>query len=145
MASPHICGLLAYYLSLQPAEGSEYSVAPITPEKLKSNLISIATVGALSDIPKDTPNLLAWNGGGCSNYSAIVEAGSYTAKSRAQDKSASWSVSQLEKAIEHDFKVVSGEVVKGASSFSEKVEKFSERLHDMVEEELNEFLGELNA
>lgn len=77
MASPHICGLLAYYLSLQPASESEYSVAPITPEKLKANMLSIATVGALSDLPADTPNLLAWNGGGCSNYSSIIEAGSY--------------------------------------------------------------------
>ena len=77
MASPHICGLLAYYLSLQPSSDSEYSLAPITPEKLKANLISIATVDALADIPADTPNVLAWNGGGCSNYTAIVEAGGY--------------------------------------------------------------------
>jgi len=77
MASPHICGLMAYYLSLQPSEGSEYSLASITPEKMKSNLLDIATVDALSDIPVDTPNKLAWNGGGCSNYTAIVAAGSY--------------------------------------------------------------------
>jgi cerevisin len=144
MASPHIAGLLAYYLSLQPAEESEYSVAPITPAKLKANLIAIATVGTLSDIPKDTPNLLAWNGGGCSNYSAIVEAGSYTAKPKAT-KDVHSSVTELEKAIEHDFKVVSGKVVKGVDSFSKKAEKLSEKIHELVQDELNEFLQEFSA
>merc|ERR1712169_61234 len=68
MASPHICGLLAYYLSLQPAEDSEYSLAPISPKKLKENLIAVSTEGTLTGLPDaDTPNLLAWNGGGCSN------------------------------------------------------------------------------
>ncbi|KAH8886703.1 hypothetical protein GQ53DRAFT_768950 [Thozetella sp. PMI_491] len=145
MASPHIAGLLAYYLSLQPAEGSEFSVAPITPEKLKANLIKVATIGALSDIPKDTPNLLAWNGGGCSNYSAIIEAGSYKAKPKAASKDVASSVSDLEKAIEHDLKVVSGKVVKGVESFSQKAEKFSERIHELVQEELEEFLEEFSS
>lgn len=142
MASPHICGLLAYYLSLQPAEDSEYSVAPITPEKLKKNMISIATVGALTDIPKDTPNLLAWNGGGCSNYSAILDAGSYEVKPK---KDIASSVSELEKAIEHDFKVASGKIVHGVSSFSTKADKFSKKIHDIVEEELKEFFEEVTA
>ena len=57
MASPHIAGLLAYLLSLQPAKGSAYAVAEITPKKLKANLISIATIGALSDVPSDTANV----------------------------------------------------------------------------------------
>jgi len=73
MASPHIAGLLAYMLSLQPAKSSGYAIAEITPKELKANLISIATVGALSDVPSDTKNVLAWNGGGISNYSQIVE------------------------------------------------------------------------
>ena len=57
MASPHIAGLLAYLLSLQPAKDSEYAVAEITPKKLKQNLLEIATVGALTDIPSDTENV----------------------------------------------------------------------------------------
>jgi cerevisin len=57
MASPHIAGLLAYYLSLQPAKGSAYAVPEITPKKLKKNLISIATEGALTDVPSDTKNV----------------------------------------------------------------------------------------
>ncbi|KAK3330479.1 peptidase S8/S53 domain-containing protein [Apodospora peruviana] len=145
MASPHICGLLAYYLSLQPSSDSEYSVSPISPEKMKSNLISIATEGALTDIPKDTPNLLAWNGGGCNNYSAIVEAGGYQAEHKTEKIDLSTSVSELEKAIEHDFKVVSGKVVSGVSSLSEKAEKLSKKIHKMVDEELEEFLQEISA
>jgi len=143
MASPHIAGLLAYYLSLQPAADSEYSLAPITPAQLKANLIKVATVGTLSDIPADTPNLLAWNGGGCSNYTAIVEAGGYKAKPKTKDMKAS--ISELEKAIQHDFKVVSGKVVSEASSFLGKAEKLSEKIQQLVDEELKEFIEDIKA
>lgn len=149
MASPHICGLLAYYLSLQPAADSEYSVAPVTPKELKSQMLSIATVDALDDIPSDTPNLLAWNGGGCSNYSAILEAGSYTIKSEDRnavaDDDVLKSVSELEKAIEADFKVISGKVTSVGETFANKAEKFSEKIHAMVDEEVKEFLSEITA
>ena len=57
MASPHIAGLLAYLLSLQPAKDSAYAVADITPEKLKKSLIAIGTVGMLDDVPSDTKNV----------------------------------------------------------------------------------------
>lgn len=82
MASPHIAGLLAYFVSLQPSKDSAFAVADITPEKLKNDIISIATKGALEDIPSDTPNLLAWNGGGATNYKDIVEEGGYDASSK---------------------------------------------------------------
>ena len=75
MASPHIAGLLAYMLSLQPDADSAYATSAITPKELKANLIDIATPGALSDVPKDTTNILAWNGGGSGNYSDIVDEG----------------------------------------------------------------------
>lgn len=80
MASPHVCGLLAYFLSLQPSKDSAYAVAEITPKKMKDNMIAIGTVGALSDVPSDTKNILAWNGGGKSNYSEIVSEGEYIVK-----------------------------------------------------------------
>ena len=57
MASPHIAGLMAYFLSLQPAHGSGYSVAAITADELKKELLAVATTGALSDIPSDTNNV----------------------------------------------------------------------------------------
>ena len=57
MASPHVAGLLAYLLSLQPTKDSAYSVSNITPKKLKSQLLSIGTKGALSDVPSSTDNV----------------------------------------------------------------------------------------
>lgn len=57
MASPHIAGLLAYFVSLQPSKDSAFAVAEVTPEKLKKDIIHISTKGALSDIPEDTPNV----------------------------------------------------------------------------------------
>lgn len=56
MASPHVCGLLAYYVSLQPASDSAYAVTAITPKQLKDQMISVATKGVLSDMPAGTPN-----------------------------------------------------------------------------------------
>ncbi|RMD42830.1 hypothetical protein DV735_g2265, partial [Chaetothyriales sp. CBS 134920] len=80
MASPHIAGLLAYLLSLQPAADSAYAVAAITPKELKGDIIAISTRDALEDVPSDTANILAWNGGGESNFTKIVEDGGYTVK-----------------------------------------------------------------
>ena len=57
MASPHIAGLLAYFLSLQPSTESAFAVAEITPKQLKENLIAIATEGSLSDVPSNTKNV----------------------------------------------------------------------------------------
>ncbi|KAK9245777.1 peptidase S8/S53 domain-containing protein [Lipomyces tetrasporus] len=64
MASPHVCGLLAYFVSLQPESDSEYASSSLTPAKLKENLISYATADVLSGIPEGTPNLLVFNGAG---------------------------------------------------------------------------------
>ncbi|KAI9930035.1 hypothetical protein ASPWEDRAFT_167705 [Aspergillus wentii DTO 134E9] len=79
MASPHIAGLLAYYVSLYPAQDSAFSVGEITPKKLKEAIIAVSTEGALTDIPSDTPNLLAWNGGGSDDYDSIIKKGGYKA------------------------------------------------------------------
>jgi cerevisin len=143
MASPHVCGLLAYYLSLQPASDSAYAVAEITPKKLKANLLSIATVGALTEVPSDTKNLLAWNGGGSSNYTSIIEEGGYTVKkpNSAVVKIPS-TIEDLEIAIEHDFNIASGKVVKGAKSALSKAEKFSKKVHEMLDEEPKELFEE---
>lgn len=57
MASPHIAGLLAYFLSIQPAADSGYSVAEITPKELKKTIISVATVDSLVGVPSNTNNV----------------------------------------------------------------------------------------
>ncbi|KAG0123265.1 hypothetical protein HOY82DRAFT_495389 [Tuber indicum] len=77
MASPHIAGLLAYFISLQPKQGSSYAVGELTPAQLKKNMISIASEGCLTGIPSDTPNLLAYNGGGSGNLSDIFDGTRY--------------------------------------------------------------------
>lgn len=142
MASPHICGLLAYFLSLQPSSDSAYAVAEITPKKMKENLISVATEGALSDVPSNTKNVLAWNGGGSSNYSSIIKAGGYVAKA---SKGVPTTVELLEKAIEEDFNMLSGTVVKGTESMVSKTEKLSKKIQKMVDEEINEFFEEFSS
>jgi cerevisin len=90
MASPHICGLMSYFLSLAPASDSDYTV-PMTPSKLKKRMINIATPDMLEDVPTGTVNLLAWNGGvnknGTSDFSfddTVPEEQSW--KSRLQDE-----------------------------------------------------------
>ncbi|CAK4031083.1 Alkaline protease 2 [Lecanosticta acicola] len=115
MASPHIAGLLAYLLSLQPSKDSAYAVADITPKKLKANLISTATKGALTDVPSNTMNILAWNGGGISNYSHIIEEGGYTVsavaapidladKAKTGVSQVAESLEELEEKIEQEIK-----------------------------------------
>src|ERR1700737_1053088 len=69
MASPHICGLLSYFLPPAPPPDSDYTV-PIPPAKLKKRMVKIATPDVLEDIPAGTVNLLAWNGGLTKNGTA---------------------------------------------------------------------------
>jgi len=62
MASPHVAGLIAYFLSLEPDFSSEFFSTSLTPKELKDKIIKVATKNALSKIPPDTPNLLIFNG-----------------------------------------------------------------------------------
>jgi cerevisin len=65
MASPHICGLLSYYLSLQPSTDSEFATTGfLTPAQLKKHLIAFGTKDILTDLDEESPNVLAYNGGG---------------------------------------------------------------------------------
>ncbi|KAG5355563.1 Cerevisin [Yarrowia sp. C11] len=63
MASPHIAGLLTYFLSLQPDSDSAFATS-VTPAQLKKNLLSFASRDILTDVGAESPNLLAYNGGG---------------------------------------------------------------------------------
>lgn len=64
MASPHVAGLLTYFLSLQPEKASQFSNTKITPEQLKKKLIDYSTKNVLFDLPEGTPNKLIFNGAG---------------------------------------------------------------------------------
>lgn len=63
MASPHITGLVSYLLSLQPGLGSEFNANLIKPSDFKSKLIKYGTQNIIKGLPKDTVNVLAYNGG----------------------------------------------------------------------------------
>ncbi|CDS04131.1 hypothetical protein LRAMOSA07086 [Lichtheimia ramosa] len=54
MASPHVAGLAAYFLSLE--EGNN-----ISPKIIKDKIIQSATENKLTNIPRDTPNKLIFN------------------------------------------------------------------------------------
>lgn len=64
MASPHVAGILSYFLSLQPAPDSEFFNDAPSPQELKEKVLKFSTQGVLGDIGDDTPNKLIYNGGG---------------------------------------------------------------------------------
>ncbi|KAF2622839.1 hypothetical protein BU25DRAFT_425325 [Macroventuria anomochaeta] len=147
MASPHIAGLLAYYLSLQPAKDSSYAVADITPKKLKANLIAVGTVDALSDVPSNTANILAWNGGGSSNYTAIVEKGAYKSTKGASKEPSEYtitipSVSEMEKEVADEFEKAKGAAGRTAHQVGGKLSELESKIEDFVAEEMEHMFQE---
>ena len=56
MASPHVAGLAAYFLSLEDG--------PVEPKHIKDKILRLATRDVLDKIPEDTPNLLIFNDSG---------------------------------------------------------------------------------
>jgi len=61
MASPHVAGLIAYFLSLEPESSSEFFSTSLTPKQLKDKIIRLSTKNILEKIPSNTPNLLIFN------------------------------------------------------------------------------------
>ncbi|GEQ67740.1 hypothetical protein JCM33374_g1405 [Metschnikowia sp. JCM 33374] len=65
MATPHVVGLLSYFLSLQPGLDSEFSGASlITPPDLKRKFIAYGTRNVIGGLDYASPNILAYNGAG---------------------------------------------------------------------------------
>lgn len=62
MAAPHVTGLIAYFLSLQPGLGSEFSGELVDPAEMKSRLLDYGTKNVLKGLSSDTVNLMAYNG-----------------------------------------------------------------------------------
>jgi len=129
MASPHIAGLLAYLLSLQPSKDSAFALADISPKELKEALIAIGTEGALTDVPSSTTNVLAWNGGGKTNYTDIVAAGGYNAGA---------------KEITLDFGMIKDDVAAEAEVISSEIQFLSKKIEDFVRKEVNEMMQEVD-
>lgn len=105
MASPHVAGLLAYFLSLQPSPDSEYAVEPLKPNELKKHVIAIASPDKLDNIPEDTVNLLLWNGGGASNLSEIWKDTPSKDKKKST-KTPSVLIGELEEIVEGQVKAI---------------------------------------
>ncbi|KAF2703729.1 subtilase-type proteinase psp3 precursor [Pleomassaria siparia CBS 279.74] len=150
MASPHVAGLLAYLLSLQPSKDSAYAVADITPKKLKANLIEIGTVGALDDVPSNTKNILAWNGGGKSNYTSIIAEGGYTSKKAVEETDGSFtitipSVAELEEDIEAEFNKAKAAAGRKSHNLHSKLSKVEADIENFVAEEMEELFSEFKA
>ncbi|KAI8076860.1 peptidase S8/S53 domain-containing protein [Halteromyces radiatus] len=55
MASPHVAGLAAYLLSLE--EKSQ-----VSPQDIKNKVLALATKDVLTDVGRESPNLLIYNG-----------------------------------------------------------------------------------
>ncbi|CDS05321.1 hypothetical protein LRAMOSA07850 [Lichtheimia ramosa] len=55
MASPHVAGLAAYFLSLEEEDN-------VSPKVIKDKILKTATRNMLSNVPRDTPNLMIYNG-----------------------------------------------------------------------------------
>lgn len=64
MASPHVAGLLSYYLSLLPEDSSEFSNGVIEPKDMKRKLLKYTTKGVIKGLDTASPNKLIFNGAG---------------------------------------------------------------------------------
>ncbi|MEO8334224.1 MAG: S8 family serine peptidase [bacterium] len=65
MATPHVAGVIAQYLQLNPTA---------TPAQIRAALIANATPGVITGVPANTPNLLLYNGflNGPSNQAPVA-------------------------------------------------------------------------
>ena len=72
MATPHIVGLVAYFLSLQPDQDSAFAVDALTPAELKKNILSVATPDLITDVPKDTANVSSLNHPSLRNRQTLI-------------------------------------------------------------------------
>ncbi|KAJ1975986.1 proteinase B [Dimargaris verticillata] len=60
MATPHVAGLAAYVVSLQPNSTSPFFTGMLSPKQVKELILKTATPDAISDV-KGSPNLLIYN------------------------------------------------------------------------------------
>jgi len=61
MASPHVAGLIAYYLSLAPENSSAFHTGSMTTQEMKKLLVARGTRDVLSDVKDGSPNILVYN------------------------------------------------------------------------------------
>ena len=117
MASPHICGLLTYALSLQPVAKSGFST-PLEPAKLKKKMISLGSTGKLTDLPAHTPNILAYSG-----FESRDDP--WTIESESEVVSTSSPAKQIKEKVLEEFEALREEV---EEEFDDMVHIFEEAL-----------------
>lgn len=127
MASPHICGLLTYFVSLQPSADSEFFTAAdsVTPAQLKKNLIAYGTKDALTDIPEDTPNILAFNGAG-HNLTDFWGLEQEDVKVKVETDQVSQKIGKLEVAFDEMLKSVG----KSSAPVLDEIDKFIGKVYE---------------
>lgn len=81
--------------------------------------------------------VLAWNGGGKSNYSDIVADGGYKVASKSIDIS----LPSMED-VEEEVETVGRKISTGSEKLESKIEKLAEKFEDFVADELEEFFEE---
>lgn len=65
MAAPHVTGVVATLLSMQPLLGSEYSSSDyMSVSEVRRKLLKYAAHGVISGLDKESPNCLVYNGAG---------------------------------------------------------------------------------
>ncbi|CAB4254181.1 similar to Saccharomyces cerevisiae YEL060C PRB1 Vacuolar proteinase B (yscB), a serine protease of the subtilisin family [Maudiozyma barnettii] len=62
MSAPHVAGLVAYFLNLQPEQESSFYTS-ISPNQLKEKIVKFGTKDKLYDPGENSPNVIAYNGG----------------------------------------------------------------------------------
>lgn len=63
MSAPHVAGLVAYFLSLQPESDSTF-YSSVTPEQLRTKIVNFGTKDKIYNVGEFSPNVMAFNGAG---------------------------------------------------------------------------------
>lgn len=83
--------------------------------------------------------VLAWNGGGKSNYSSIISEGGY--KLNRADNKVEVSLPSMED-VEEEFEVIGEKAKAGSKKVQAKLEKLTEKFEDFVADEMEEFFAD---
>lgn len=64
MAAPHVAGVVATIMSMQPPINSEYSSGELlSAQDIKRKLLKYTTKNVIRNLPQNTPNKMVYNGG----------------------------------------------------------------------------------
>ncbi|KAK3068689.1 hypothetical protein LTS18_000561, partial [Coniosporium uncinatum] len=93
--------------------------------------------------------ILAWNGGGSSNYTDIVKKGGYTVANIKEEESFSITIPKIDihlpegEDFEHMLESAKHSTVSASKQLKHKFEQISEKIEGVVADELKSFMKEL--